>query len=90
MVLPPFGIALLGSPGGQDACIRTLLERAEADNYLFVINGVSRDFDAGAASLPTEAQELASIWQNTGLFDQAGAARPALATGRDVFKRPLR
>ena len=89
LVLPSFGVDLPGSLGGQETYIRTLLSRAGAEDYLFVINWASQDFDAVTAALPKAVQEFASVWQDTGLFDQSGTVRPALLTWRTVFNRPL-
>lgn len=78
LVVRQFGVDLPGTETAQARYLSALLRRAQQDDYLFVINWASQDFDALTASLPTPARDLAKIWQDTGLWDEAGRPRHAV------------
>ncbi len=86
--VPSFGVDLPGSDAAQQGYLTSLLNRARRDDYLFVINWAHRDFDALTAILPTEVQELAKIWQDTGLWDENGNGRPALSVWNQYRSLP--
>ncbi len=80
-------VDLNGTLEKQDAFMRDLLAAADARNFRFVIQFVARDYDALCDAL--QCSDFSRIWQDTGLWDQDDAARPALIQWRNLLQRPL-
>jgi hypothetical protein len=87
--LESYGLTIDGSTQAQRAWIARLLAEADARKMRFVVNFVARDYDALWEKL-TSGRELAEVWRDTGLFDGAGGARPALDEWRRWLAIPLR
>lgn len=87
--LPTWQLDLQGTPEKQAAWIELVLREAEQRAMPFVVNFVARDYDALWSTLSGVEQEFATLWRDTGLYDESGRERPALRVWRDVLKRPL-
>jgi hypothetical protein len=75
----------------QAAWIDLVLRKAHQYRFVFVINFVIRDYDALLAKLGTgDLADLAVLWRDTGLFDENGKPRKALATWDQWLKIPYR
>ncbi|MFZ6051814.1 hypothetical protein [Halocola ammonii] len=71
----------------QNDYLETLLLNAQEQDYEFVIWWAHRDFDALWETLPSESQDLAKIWRDTGLLDEDGNERPAIVTWREMLEK---
>lgn len=71
----------------QEAFIRFLLAEAAQHNFLFVINFIVRDYDALWEQIGAP-EDISIAWRDTGLFDEEGAERPALAVWRAWLALP--
>lgn len=74
------------TPEKQAAYIESVLAEAEARQLAFVVNFVLRDYDALWEKIG--GGDLATVWRDTGLFDEDGGARPALEAWRAALARP--
>ncbi len=79
VTLKSFHITLYGSEDEQVYFENTLLESASKDNYLFVINFATTDFEKLSAKLPPPSDDFSRIWAYTGLQNSSQVAKPALA-----------
>jgi len=77
-----------GTPAKQQAWIERLLSEAERRQYRFVVNFVGRDYDALCAQI--QCSEVDRIWEASGLVDEDGEDKPAMAVWRSYLERPLR
>lgn len=76
--LNTFGLTLRGSEADQKQFTELLLLTAARDDYLFVINFATTDFDKLVEKLPAPMDELASIWAYTGMQTSDMKPKPAL------------
>ena len=74
--LPSFGLTFEGTPMKQDAWVELLLREASERRMPMVVNFVLRDYDALLAA--AGVGDAAATWRDTGFYDEAGNARPAL------------
>ncbi len=65
------------TPADQNSYMKTLLEHARKDKYLFVIWWAHRDFDALWETFPAAVKDLGRCWRDIGLLDDTGKPRPA-------------
>ncbi len=77
--LKSFHLTLKGTEEGQSQFTSTLLKTATKDNYRFVINFATTDFEKLCDRLSPPLDDLARIWSYTGMQDSAKSAKPALA-----------
>lgn len=84
--LPSFGLNMPGDETKQHAYITRLLAAATADDYLFIINFVLRDYDQLWAQIG--GGDVNAIWRDTGFYDENGTPRPALEAWRTALARP--
>ncbi len=70
-------VTIKGAPGKQEAFVSRLLAAAEAHGAPFVVYFTIRDYDALWVTLGRSDASLP--WRDTGLYDEAGIPRPALA-----------
>lgn len=75
-----------GSPEKQDAFLEKMLEASRKWNARFVIWFAIRDYDALWNTVLGQSQE-ALVWRDTGLYDEAGADRPAIVRWRKALAR---
>ncbi len=75
--LKSYNLTIPGSPDMQRTYIRTLLDRANQDKYLFVISFLYRDYDALWAKIKDSCPEAFVVWKDCGLYDEDGKKRPA-------------
>jgi hypothetical protein len=77
-----------GTPEKQAAYIDLLLSAAHKHEMAFVINFIVRDYDELWQTIGGQ-EDLTIAWRDTGLYDGAGAARPALERWRAWLALPL-
>lgn len=82
---PPFIID--GTPAGQQAFIRAVLAEAQRYQFRFVVNFIAQDYDAVCDAIDCLGWQR--LWQDTGLWDENGQERPALATWRQHLAREV-
>lgn len=80
------GLTFESTPEKQADYIGWLLNEAQARNAKLVVNFVLRDYDALWEQIG--GGDIASVWRDTGLYDEAGNARPALELWRAALARP--
>jgi hypothetical protein len=86
--MPSFNLSFEGTPEKQRAFVADQLSAGDRHQLPFIVNFVARDYDELWQKLPAESQELGMVWRDTGLYDEAGMARPALALWRSALARP--
>ncbi|HVF85913.1 MAG TPA: glycosyl hydrolase 53 family protein [Abditibacteriaceae bacterium] len=79
VVLKSFKVTLEGSEDEQKSFVRQLLQTAARDNYRFVINFATTDFEKLCDKLPPPIDDLGRVWSFTGLQNSAQEAKPSLA-----------
>jgi hypothetical protein len=72
----------------QEQYITFLLNEADEHQFHFVINFVLRDYDELWQQLGGR-EDLTIAWRDTGLYDEAGEARPALNVWRTALQLPV-
>lgn len=80
---------LEGTPELQSEWISLLLESAEQYDFEFVTHFVLRDYDSLWEAIGAE-DDMTILWRDTGLYDEAGQARPSLDIWRQWLERPTR
>jgi len=80
-------LVLDGSSSKQADYIRQLLQAAQQHDFRFVIQFVAQDYDQLCVQI--ECTDFQRLWQDTGLWDEQGQARPALTVWRNWLTRPL-
>lgn len=85
--LESFGITLHGTPEKQNTYFTTLLERANRDDYRFVISFLYRDYDALWEKIKSFSPEAFMVWRDCGMTDETGKPRPALNTWKSWYQR---
>ncbi len=76
--LKSFKITLTGSMSDQKQFTELLLKTAASENYVFVINFATTDFDKLCDKLPPPTDDLARIWAYTGMQTSDRQPKPAL------------
>lgn len=76
-----------GSPEKQDAFLEKMLEASRKAKARFVIWFAIRDYDALWNTVLGQSQD-ALVWRDTGLYDEAGADRPAILRWRRSLRSP--
>jgi len=69
--------------------IALLLDAAQEDRFVFVVNFVLRDYDTLWQQIGGR-EDLTIAWRDTGLYDEDGRARPALDLWRAALALPFR
>ncbi|AMV29496.1 Glycosyl hydrolase family 53 [Gemmata sp. SH-PL17] len=87
--LKAFKLTLKGSEADQKQFTELLLKTADRDNYLFVINFATTDFEKLCAKLPPPVDDLARIWAFTGMQTSDKKPKPALAVWDTYLKAKL-
>jgi hypothetical protein len=82
--------SLVGSREGQVAFEKVLLETANKNNFLFVVNWAATDYSKLIATLPGAVRNAAKIWEFTGMYDSEGKEKPALTVWKAYFNAPKR
>jgi len=77
-----------GTPEKQADWVRRLLAAAEKGKYPFVVNYITRDYEALWEKLGRT--DLNAIWKNTGFYDAAGKPRSSLGLWKAALARPYR
>ncbi len=86
LVLAGLGITMPSSVEQQASYMADLLAQADEHEFVFLVNFVLRDYDALFQYI--EDNDLNRIWRDTGLYDETGQARPALALWKEALSRP--
>ena len=76
--LKAFGLTLRGSPAAQREFTELLTNAAAHDNYAFIINFATTDFEKLCEKLPPPTDDLARIWAYTGMQTSDMQGKPAL------------
>jgi len=76
-----------GTPAKQQAFIKDLLIEADRRDFRFIINFVPRDYDPLCVEIG--CSDADRLWEDTGLYDEDGVARPALKDWREQLSRRL-
>lgn len=87
--LKAFKLTLKGSEADQKQFTELLLKTAARDDYLFVINFATTDFEKLCAKLPPPVDDLARIWAFTGMQTSDKKPKPALAVWDSYLKAKL-
>ncbi len=78
-----------GTPAKQRNYVRVMLDAAQRHQLRYVVWFSVRDFDAlWANALGSDTTSL--VWRDTGLFDEAGQPREAMALWREAMAKPLK
>ena len=77
--LKAFKLTLRGSEQDQRQFTELMLKAATRDEYLFVINFATTDFEKLCEKLPPPIDDIARIWAFTGMQTSAAKPKPALA-----------
>jgi hypothetical protein len=83
---PPI-LTFNGSTAKQDAFLRKMLDACDRWGARFVIWFAIRDYDALWAGV-LGSSELALVWRDTGLYNEAGLDRPSILTWRAALAVP--
>lgn len=86
LVLTSPPVTIPSDPQKQNDYISFLLQQADAHHFLFVNNFILRDYDALWEASGAVA-DISALWRNTGLYDSAGVAKPALSTWLQYLAR---
>ena len=82
-------IAWESDPDRQKEYFATLLEEADAREMVFIITFFLRDYDILWAQIEDpDMSNLASIWRDTGFFDEDGNPRAVLDLWQKILSRP--
>lgn len=86
--IPSYSLSFDGTEAKQNAFVSDMLAAAESQPMPFVVNFLVRDYDALWATLPPgPVQDNGSVWRDTGLYDENGSERSALATWKSALAR---
>lgn len=88
--LDSYNLKIPGSQAKQLAYIETLLDAAQKDDYLFVVQFLTRDYDALWKSIKSFAPEAFKVWRDTGMEDENGIPRPALQVWDHYYNAPYK
>jgi len=87
--LKSFKLTLKGSEADQKQFTELLLKTATRDDYLFVINFATTDFEKLCDKLPAPLDDIGRIWAYTGMQTSDKKAKPALAVWDSYLKAKL-
>jgi len=76
--LKAFKLTLKGSEADQKQFTELMLDTATKNDYLFVVNFATTDFEKLCDKLPKPLDDLARIWAYTGMQTSDKKAKPAL------------
>jgi len=82
-----FELELAGSQAGQAQFIERTLAAAERFDFRFVVNFIAQDYDLLCDDI--QCSDFDRLWRDTGLWDEQGAARPALEIWREQLAREI-
>lgn len=88
LALDSYNLKITGSPAKQRAYIETILQTAQQDEYLFVVQFLTRDYDALWEAIQSFAPEAFKVWRDTGMEDERGTPRPALSVWDHYYNAP--
>lgn len=76
--LETYNLTIESNAQKQKVFVENLLQRAQKDDYEFVIHFLYRDYDALWEKIESFAPEAFKVWRDCGLYDEAGTPRPAM------------
>ena len=88
LTIPAFSVDIASTAANQDAYLNALFSAAEALDAEFIVWFSLVDFDALWNGVLMQ-DPVAHIWRDTGLYDEALNARPALDTWMNQLSLPL-
>ena len=80
LTVPNLNVSINGNATEQNAFLETLLTNAQSQDYEMVVWWAHRDYDALWEVFPPEVRDIGQLWRDTGLLDENGRERSALAT----------
>ena len=80
LIVPNLNLSIPGSEAEQNLYLETLLENAQAQDYMFTIWWAYRDYDVLWETFPPELQDLGQLWRDTGLINENTQERTAKGT----------
>lgn len=83
-----FGISVDSTPERQEAYVRRVLGAASDIEALFVLWWCVADYDTVWEELSPEAQIVAQLWRDTGLYDETLTARIGLTAWDEWLAKP--
>jgi hypothetical protein len=86
LILTQSGLTMPSTPERQADFLSALLAQADERRFEFIVNFVIRDYDPLWEKLGRT--DVAAVWRDTGLYDEASQPRPALTVWRDALARP--
>lgn len=89
LIVPSYSLNKQGTSAWQRDYLSMVCKLADNYKAKFLVWFCSKDYDAGNATLQSLGlyQDLFALWQDTGLKDQSGSARPAYQTWEEWFKK---
>lgn len=87
--LKTYGITLYGSEKEQAHFTNMVLKKAHQENYVFVANFATTDYEKLSDKLPNPVAELSRIWSRTGLQTSNQISKPALTIWDGYYNAPL-
>jgi hypothetical protein len=89
--IPSFSLQKSGTPAWQQAYLEKLCAFAQSRKARLFIWFCYKDYDAGNQTLQGAGlyMDLLGLWQDTGLYDESGQARPALISWRQWMQRRI-
>ncbi len=87
--LKTFNVTISGDPEKQKTYYQTILERANRDEYRFVISFLIRDYDALWEKIKNSSPEAFVVWRDCGMVDEQGISRPAFDVWKDYYSLPI-
>jgi hypothetical protein len=87
--VPALNVNIEADECEQAEFLKTLAENAQSRQYLFVIWWAHRDYDKLWTLLPAAIKDVAQLWRDTGLFDEAGRERASFSVWKLLKAIPL-
>lgn len=89
--IPSFSLQKTGTPAWQQAYLEKICAFAQSRKARFLVWFCYKDYDAGSQTLQGAGlyQDLFGLWQDTGLYDEAGQGRPSLGSWRQWMGKPI-
>lgn len=85
-----FGKKIKATEQDQAEFVRFILDNANKNNFLFVVNFVNTDYEKLLSKLPKQVREVSKAWVYTGLARPNGTAKPALGVWDAYLALPKR
>ena len=84
--IPNLNISIKANKCKQLEYCKALLQKADQNNFRFVIWWAHRDYDKLWNNFPPDQKDIGKIWRDTGLLDEDGNPRPAYNQWKEYFE----